>query len=210
MADPELARAILYSTKDLLYGRPRFDRYVNELASDLATVRASQANQKGARILSLLIAAAPSAGSDAIFLPQQRTINAILNIQRWIAADDVELDESMFVGMARLLVFLAPIVQDLSGSHWDFIFDIVDTNLEVSSRFVCMRTIGTCILILFHYQAADLADLATLPAIWHATTLLQQVQELASSNGKLREETGVRMRESSKLAMRHFLSKKGE
>lgn len=55
----------------------------------------------------------------------------IQKIQTWLAGDD-DLDDEIYAGIAELFVHLAPIVQELSGGHWDLIFDIIEMNLEVS------------------------------------------------------------------------------
>lgn len=51
-------------------------------------------------------------------------------IQRWIGSDD-DLEEEILASVAELFLHLAPIVQELSGSHWELIFDVVESNLEV-------------------------------------------------------------------------------
>ena len=134
-SNPGACAAIILASKDLLQGSPRFERYQNELASDLAGVTPTAANAKGLGILRLLCAVAPSPDSPQIFLPQQRVVLLIQTIQRWIDGDD-ELEDEIHGKLAELLVHLAPLMQSLSGSHWDLMFDVIESNIEVSASVV--------------------------------------------------------------------------
>jgi hypothetical protein len=59
------------------------------------------------------------------------------HVAGWLTSDDAEdLDEEVELRLAQLYVAVAPIVQDLSGAHWDAIFDLVESSLEVSVEFV--------------------------------------------------------------------------
>lgn len=64
----------------------------------------------------------------------------IQRIQVWLANDgddeEEELPEMINTMLAILFAHLAPIVQELSGAHWDLIFDIIELNLEVSFWFL--------------------------------------------------------------------------
>lgn len=127
----ELACAIIISIKPLLFETPRFERYQNELASTLAGVPSSAASGKGLHLLRVLLATSPPLDEPIIFLPQQRTMFLIQRMQAWISSDD-DLADEIHTAIAELFLHLAPIVQELSGSHWDFMFDIIESNLEVS------------------------------------------------------------------------------
>jgi len=52
-------------------------------------------------------------------------------IQKWVGSDE-GLPEEANAGMVELLSHLVAIIQDLSGSHWDLVFDLIETNLDVS------------------------------------------------------------------------------
>lgn len=106
-------------------------RFQNELASTLAGIPSSAASSRGLPLLRMLLATAPALDAPIIFLPQQRSMFLIQRVQVWIGSDD-ELDEEIHANVAELFLHLAPIIQELSGSHWDLIFDIVESNLEVS------------------------------------------------------------------------------
>lgn len=127
-----LACAVIYAIKPFLLESPRFERYQNELASMVAGVPPSAAGSKGLPLLRALIATAPPIDAPIIFLPQQRSMFLIQAVQRWIASDD-ELPEEIHSRVAELFIHLAPIVQELSGSHWDLVFDVIESNLEASS-----------------------------------------------------------------------------
>ena len=47
---------------------------------------------------------------------------------------DEELDEALESEMTLVFVHLAPILQNVPGSHWDLIFDVMENNLEVGSH----------------------------------------------------------------------------
>lgn len=52
-------------------------------------------------------------------------------LQKWIEEND-ELDEEIESQFSELFVNVAPIIQTVSGAHWDFIMDVIESNLEVS------------------------------------------------------------------------------
>jgi hypothetical protein len=119
---------------------PRLDRYRNELAANALGIRAPKASTEGLVTLQRLVAAAPPLESDAVFLPQPRAVNLLKACQQWIAGDDDDDDddededpEELESVMTLLFLYAAPILQHVPGAHWDFIFDVVDNNLEVGT-----------------------------------------------------------------------------
>ena len=129
---PQVSLAITYATKDLCLESPRMDRFQNELAADLAGFKASAVNTKGLRYLRLLAATAPPPDSTAIFLPQRRTVMLMQTLQEWMTGDEEDLSEELDSRVAEMFLHLAPIAQNDLGSHWDFVFDLLEANLEVS------------------------------------------------------------------------------
>jgi E3 ubiquitin-protein ligase listerin len=111
----------------------RLDRYRNELASDMLTLPASKANTAGLLLLRRLAATAPDPESDVVFLPQLRAINVMKTCQQWISSDE-DIDEEVDCAMTLIFLHLAPILQNVPGAHWEFIFDVIETNLEVRSH----------------------------------------------------------------------------
>lgn len=60
--------------------------------------------------------------------------------QTWVAADEDDgysVDENVESAMTLVFFHLAPILQSVPGSHWDFIWDVMENNLEV--RYVCFE-----------------------------------------------------------------------
>ena len=60
--------------------------------------------------------------------------------QAWVAADEDDGDgvnEDVESAMTLVFFHLAPILQNVPGSHWDFIWDVIENNLEVR----CVYTI---------------------------------------------------------------------
>ncbi|KAI5475113.1 ubiquitin-protein ligase E3 [Pseudohyphozyma bogoriensis] len=180
----ELTRAIVFAVKNVLAESPRFTRYQNELASIISGVPSSAASTKGLGLLRTLLATAPSLDAPIIFLPQQRSMFLIQRIQVWIGSDD-DLDEEIHSAVAELFLHLAPIIQDLSGSHWDLVFDIIESNLETASW----------------------TEASTLPALYQSCRLLTQLKDLASSNKELKATAQARIDSSLELVRDLFVSR---
>ncbi|TCD68845.1 hypothetical protein EIP91_009559 [Steccherinum ochraceum] len=159
---PYAALALVYSVTKFCPESPRLDRYRNELAAGLFGVPASKANTNGLWLLRRLVAVAPDPESDIIFLPTPRAVNLMKACQQWIGSDE-DIDEELEIEMTSVFIHLAPILQNVPGAHWDFIFDIMDNNLE----------------------GASLDDPATLPALARTLRLFLAIQELAASNKTL-------------------------
>ncbi|GAA5992433.1 hypothetical protein JCM10908_000814 [Rhodotorula pacifica] len=181
---PDLACAILFAIKPLLLETPRFERYQNELAANLAGVTPSTLDVKGVPALRQLLAAAPPVDAPVIFLPQQRSMFLIQSVTRWIASDEPIPDE-MNAGIVELFCHLAPIVQDLSGGHWDLMFDLIESNLD----------------------AADWEEAATLPAVHHSCLLLAQIRDLSTANAELRDTSKARLDSLLEIVLRLFVSR---
>ncbi|KAF8828303.1 hypothetical protein HHX47_DHR4000608 [Lentinula edodes] len=142
-----LPSSLSSSTLAASFSFPRLERYRNELASSLLGVSPSRATSDGLRILlRLVLGTAPDVESEAEFLPVQRAVNVIKACQKWIEEggdnDDASGEEGEQIaetgdGMEELesamtLTFyhLAPILQNVAGGHWQFIFDVVENNIE--------------------------------------------------------------------------------
>ncbi|KAI0360435.1 hypothetical protein OH77DRAFT_1418351 [Trametes cingulata] len=129
---PHTSLAIVFSVTKYAPEPPRLDRFRNELAAGTFGIPASKANSEGLWLLRNLAAAAPDPESDIIFLPQPRAVNLIKACQQWITSDE-DLDEEVQSEMTLVFAHLAPILQNVSGAHWDLIFDVVENNLENAS-----------------------------------------------------------------------------
>jgi hypothetical protein len=108
----------------------RLDRYRNELAANAMGVRPAKINTEGLWILRRLVATAPDPDSDVVFIPQARAVNFMKACQHWVTSEE-DIEEEVESQITVLCFHLAPILQCVSGSHWDFIFDVVENNLEV-------------------------------------------------------------------------------
>lgn len=120
----------MIAIKPILFETPRFVRYQNELAASLAGVPATQLDTKALPLLQQLLASAPPLDAPIIFLPQQRSVFLLQAVSRWIGSDEV-LPEGLETGLVELFGHLAPVVQELSGSHWDLMFDLIESSLDV-------------------------------------------------------------------------------
>lgn len=160
---PQTTVAILASITEFAPEPSRMDRYRNEIASDILGVPASRANTTGVVLLRRLAATAPDSESDVVFLPQQRAVNVVKTCQAWISSDE-DIDEDVESVMPLLFVHLSPILQNVAGNHWEFIFDVVENNLE------------TC----------SFADSATLTMLGRSLRLILTIQDLVLTNKPLR------------------------
>jgi E3 ubiquitin-protein ligase listerin len=122
--------AIVTSVTEFAPEPPRLDRYRNELASSMLGIPASKADTEGLLLLQRLAATAPDPDSAAVFLTQQRAVNVMKTCQQWITSDE-DISEEVESAMTLIFFHIAPILQNVPGAHWDLIFDIVETNLEV-------------------------------------------------------------------------------
>lgn len=176
-------------------------RYQNELASTIAGIPSSAATTRGLLLLRMLLATAPALDAPVIFLPQQRTMFLIQRIQLWIGSDD-DLDEEIHSGIAELFLHLSPIIQELSGSHWDLIFDILESNLEVSLSFRLFRSVADVPV-----QTASWDEESTLPALYHSCRLLELLKDLSTSNMELRVAAKSRIDKSLELVRDLFVAR---
>jgi len=116
---------------------PRLDRYRNELAASLLGIKPRNANTDGLMTLRKLAASAPSPNSDVAFLPSLRAVKVLEALRAWALAepedDEDEINEELESAMLPVFVNLAPILQSVSGPHWPFIFDVLDSVLDRAS-----------------------------------------------------------------------------
>jgi len=139
----------------------------NRLANALTGISVRNANVKGLPALRLLVASAPPADSASLFIPQQRAVFALRHVGGWLTSEDEaadDLEDEIDVRVAEMYTALAPIVQDLSGAHWDAIFDLISGAL------------GSC----------SLQDPASYPLMYAGLSLLKEVRDLCASNKALR------------------------
>ncbi|KAG1837363.1 hypothetical protein DFJ58DRAFT_863015 [Suillus subalutaceus] len=160
---PQTTVTILASITEFAPEPLRMDRYRNEIASDILGVPASRANTTGVVLLRRLAATAPDPESDVVFLPQQRAVNVVKTCQAWVSSDE-DIDEDVENMMPLLFIHLSPILQNLAGNHWEFIFDVVENNLENCS----------------------FADSATLTMLGRSLRLILAIQDLVLTNKPLR------------------------
>jgi hypothetical protein len=127
---PQASMSITLSVTRFAPEPPRLDRYRNELAANALGVPPSHINSDGLALLRKLSMTVPDPESDVVFLPQTRAVNFVKACQQWVGSSE-EVEESVESEMTFLFLHLAPILQDVPGSHWDFIFDVIENNMEV-------------------------------------------------------------------------------
>ncbi|BEI93821.1 uncharacterized protein CcaverHIS019_0602800 [Cutaneotrichosporon cavernicola] len=165
---PELAQAIILAIKPLMLDARAFDVAQNRLANALTGISIKNVNEKGVPALRLLAATAPPRDSLSVFLPQQRAVFVLRHVGGWLTSEDEaadDLSDEVDTRVAELYAALAPIVQDLSGAHWDGIFDLIESGLD----------------------SCALDDPESYPLLHAVLALLTEVRDLASSNKALRD-----------------------
>ncbi|KAG6811117.1 hypothetical protein H0H92_008917 [Tricholoma furcatifolium] len=160
---PETTMAIVFAISNFAPEPTRLDRYRNELAASLLGIPPTKANVEGLLALRKLSASAPNPDSDVVFLPQPRAVNITKACQQWITSDE-DIEEDVISAITLILYHLAPILQDISGAHWELVFDIMENNLEESS----------------------LSDDESLVILARTLHLVILVQDLAATNKSLR------------------------
>lgn len=89
-------------------------------------------------MLKLLDAVAPAPDSVDTFIPQQRAVFLMRQLNGWLVSEedlDDDISEEVETRIFKLYSNLCPIVQDVQGAHWDSIFDMLASNLEVTFGF---------------------------------------------------------------------------
>lgn len=89
-----------------------------------------------------LAASAPDPDGDVVFLTSPRAINVVKACQGWVLAADgddgdggeeEEMEERVESAMLPIFMHLAPILQNMPGGHWAFMFDVLEGVLERAS-----------------------------------------------------------------------------
>ncbi|WVR07509.1 hypothetical protein IAU60_004551 [Kwoniella sp. DSM 27419] len=165
---PQLALAIILAVKPILLDTKAFSLAQNRLANALTSVKPTYAGvtKQGLPYIRLLVASAPPVDAASVFLPQQRAIFVLRHVNAWLTAEDDEgeMPEEVEFRIAELETAVAPIVQDLSGAHWDGIYDLVENGLDCDS----------------------LDDPLTMCLLYQSLVLLQQIRDLCATNKALR------------------------
>lgn len=146
IAAPQTSLAIVHSIARQGSEPPLLARYRNELAAGILGISPNKANTEGLLLLRRLAASAPDPESDVVFLPQPRAVNFMKTCQKWITGSDDEdedeegIDDDVQSEMTGVFMDMVPLLQNVPGSHWDLIFDIIENNLEVSGTriMVCI------------------------------------------------------------------------
>ncbi|CBQ68025.1 conserved hypothetical protein [Sporisorium reilianum SRZ2] len=186
---PAMSSAIFLAAKPIAGSSPIYDRLRNGAAAKLAGLGPGTAEERILHSLRTLVALAPPDDSELPIIPQQRAIFLLKDLQKWYSNEDSDDDpaEETSTRLAELFIHLLPVVQDVQGGHIDFIFDILETNLEFCS----------------------LADDGTVAQLYHNLRLLETVRDLASRNANLREYWKDRSVVSVDLVREQFLSLPG-
>ncbi|KAF5370318.1 hypothetical protein D9758_006910 [Tetrapyrgos nigripes] len=149
---PQTSMTIVAAISHFAPEPPRLERYRNELAASLLGIPPTKVDTEGLQALRKLAAAAPDSESGVAFLPPQRAINVVKSCEQWVGSDE-DISEEVECAMTLTFFHLAPILQNVSGAHWAFIFDVIENNLENCSMtddttWVTMaRTLRLVILI---------------------------------------------------------------
>jgi len=114
---------------------------VDEGAGEFET-RVTIATTMGVGVMTMKGRAVRRGASDVVFLPVQRAVNLVKACQQWVEgagggeedSDEDEEDgpsEDLESAMLAVFIGLLPILQNVPGNHWEFMWDVVETVLEV-------------------------------------------------------------------------------
>ncbi len=183
---PAMSYAIFYAAKSIAGSSPGYDRLRNGAAAKLAGLGPSTPSDRILSSLRALVALAPPLDSELSIIPQQRAIFLLKDLQKWYGSDEAAEDpeEEVSTRLAELFIHLLPVVQDVQGSHIDFMFDILETNLEFCS----------------------LDQDASLAQLFHTLRLLETMRDFASRNANLRVYWKDRSVEAIDFVRQLFLS----
>ncbi|EGO03442.1 hypothetical protein SERLA73DRAFT_101568 [Serpula lacrymans var. lacrymans S7.3] len=162
---PQTSLSIMSSITRFAPEPSRLDRYRNELAANMLGISGNKVSTEGLLTLRKLVAVAPDPDSEVVFLPQQRAVNVMKACQEWITSDE-EVNEEVESMMTLLFYHLAPILQNVPGSHWELVFDVIENNLEHCS----------------------ISDNTTLVTLGRSLQLIIIIQDLVTTNKALRAE----------------------
>ena len=179
---PQTSMMIIASITTTGAEPPKLDRFRNEIAASLLGIKPHKANTEGLLALRKLAASAPDPDGDVVFLTSPRAINVIKACQGWVLAvdsdddDGAEIEEWVESAMLPIFMHLAPILQNVSGGHWAFVFDVLEGVLERASS--TNETLED--------KAGETGE--DLVALARALRLVLTLEELASRNKSLMAE----------------------
>lgn len=189
--EPRKAAAVLCAIRSSLSDSPRLHRYQNELASTVAGIKPTDMHTKGLSLLRQLALVAPAPDSSSDFVPQQRAIFLLQALQKWFTSEEDGVEEPearTLANIARIICALAPVLQNLGGAHWDFMFDVVENVIEETSW----------------------SDASSLPGLWHACRFISTVDDLCSANSELRQTCKSRLDKLPPKLLKVFSDNPGE
>ncbi|CAG8678765.1 13067_t:CDS:10, partial [Cetraspora pellucida] len=136
--------AFILSLKSFLDASTKYKDFQNDLAVKLISLdpveifrTESLENNDGLMCLCLLITS--TSKEDEIFLSPDRSINLLIRIQEWSNIVDpniwsIPTFSSIHILIAKLLCPLVTTIQEFSGNHWNFIFELLQYWLQETSR----------------------------------------------------------------------------
>ncbi len=103
--------------------------------------------------------------------------------QQWVTSDD-DIDEDVECEMLVVFQYLVPILQNLPGSHWELIFDMIENNLEVGYRYAELISARSNLDHII--KTSSFSDHTTLTLLTRTFRLLQDIEVLTESNKSLK------------------------
>lgn len=174
------------------------------MASRISGISPRSANTSGLPLLRGLNCLAPPVDSGIVYLPQQRAVFLIQAVQKWMTSDE-DLDESLETHITVTCYHLLPILQTVPGAHWEFMLDIFENNLEVSSIFRTQHAV-----LSYHVKIPDGASSANLYLLLHTLKAILSVHELARTNQALSDIWKPRQDNIFECVLRLFLAETGK
>jgi hypothetical protein len=133
--------AIVAGLQGTLDASSRLQRYQGEVASSLTSVKPQEVIERGSPMLRLLRLLAGVMSQEEDLLPANRAIFLLQAFQKWQLLDgEDDSNDADPVDVAgpvvlRICTVLVATIQDLSGAHWDFMFDLAEYLIEVRPTY---------------------------------------------------------------------------
>ncbi|CAH7673029.1 hypothetical protein PPACK8108_LOCUS7884 [Phakopsora pachyrhizi] len=169
-SNTSLCLAIISALNPYIHSSVKFVHYQNQLAARLTDTPSASANGEGLRLIEILSRTAPPSDSENIFLPEQRVLFLLQGLKKWLDSDE-DIEFLLNGRMLGLLWHLVPIVQNITGTHWDRIFDLIEISLEEVAW----------------------EDESALTTFWYSCRLLKLFQNLSGYNRTLYIEVEPRI-----------------
>ncbi|KAI9847349.1 MAG: hypothetical protein M1838_000933 [Thelocarpon superellum] len=122
--------SLLIGNRGLMSGTKTANRLCNEIVSDLTVLQYATDPDEAVRLL-VLLNAIIQYQETASEIPRQRLVPLVKRLMEWWNQEDIDPAQSLLSSsaatseVAKVLLVLVPVIQDVYGSHWSQIVDFI-------------------------------------------------------------------------------------